>query len=242
MCAKQIQWAAQLNGVQEVSLLGTADLPYWQQRLAAEQLTPIERDGRAQLLIISAAARYMGVRFRELSFSVLATCPEMPPGQQGAYLVQAYNSSRFFAFCERALFATPYNYGDVQLSTAPPASIQLLIAGELRFYVEMRSQVGGAPRRAPAQIADSGWEGPVFLPSASGRGARPPKLFFAQVRGRTEFYPFDHELDWFSFQSPPVAPIFTALLDSHFTPTEWLIRQHASHRKSKTRPRVEFFS
>ena len=32
----------------------------------------------------------------------------------------------------------------------------------------------------------------------------------------------------------PVAPVFHALVDSHFVPTEWELREKASHSKSKT--------
>ena len=103
------------------------------------------------LVLVAAEMRFMGVRFRELSFSVLvagsgagglplAPAPS-PEGRGrtvgGAYLVQAFNSCRCFAFCERALFSTPYNHGDVRVVTDFPASIRLLQSGEAVFAAEM---------------------------------------------------------------------------------------------------------
>src|ERR1700722_18290838 len=99
-----VKWAAQIAHVREVSLLGTADLAYWEDRLRRENLLPAERDGQAQLLIIATDSKYMGVRFRELSFSVLVSWSEGGVPQDAAYLVRAFNSFRFFALCERVLF------------------------------------------------------------------------------------------------------------------------------------------
>jgi hypothetical protein len=70
--ASQIKNAAVLHNVNEVSLLGAADLENWRRRLEPEQLEPVAHEGRAQLLIIAADAKFMGLRFRELSFSVFA--------------------------------------------------------------------------------------------------------------------------------------------------------------------------
>ena len=68
-----IRYVASLRHVREVSLLCTADWAYWQRRLAPEDLVPAERDGRAQILVIAADARFWGVRFQELSFSVVVS-------------------------------------------------------------------------------------------------------------------------------------------------------------------------
>ena len=42
----EIKWAAQVAHVREVSLIGTADLAYWAERLKREDLVPDDRDGR----------------------------------------------------------------------------------------------------------------------------------------------------------------------------------------------------
>jgi hypothetical protein len=225
-----IKWAAQLSGVRDVTLVGTADVQYWAARLEAEGLAPLVQDGRAQLTIISADGRFMGLRFRELSFSVLAVCRDGGVEKPGALLVQAFNSRRSFAWFERTLFATPYLHGEVRVETESPASIALSLNGGLRFHVEMRSGVGGAAVRTPARVGEGGWNGPVFLPMAGGA----KKLFMADVHGVTETYPFDRELDWFSLQPEQGPEILNALIESNFTPTGWQIRKDAVHRKSKT--------
>ena len=69
--AKEPKTAATVPEVEEVSLVGRADLASWQERLAPYDLEPIERDGAAQVIIVASALRW-GVRFRELSLTIAA--------------------------------------------------------------------------------------------------------------------------------------------------------------------------
>lgn len=234
-----IKWAAQLSGVRDVTIVGAADLAYWSRRLVAEGLAPLVQDGRAQLTIISADGRFMGLRFRELSFSVLATSKDGGVERPGALLLQAFNSRRSFAWFERTLFATPYRHGDVRVQTEPPASIALNLQDGVHFHAEMRSGAAGAEVRSPAHVGEGGWNGPVFLPKV-GRGAT--NFFMADVHGTTETYAFDRELDWFSLQPAQSPGILNALIESNFQPTEWQIRKDAVHRKSKTYDRTSLAS
>src|SRR5207247_9070894 len=64
-----IKWAATLTHVREVSLLGSADLVFWTQRLKEEELLPREENGKAQIMILGAQAKFMGLFFREISIS-----------------------------------------------------------------------------------------------------------------------------------------------------------------------------
>src|SRR5262245_35602452 len=137
-----VKYVAQLAHVREVSLLGTADLAYWKDHLRPEDLVPAEVDGRAQILIIAADMKWMGIRFREVSFSVLVDPP-------GAYLVQAFNSSRMLAWCERTFFSTPYYHGDVRVSAAYPPSVELRLRGEVVFRAAMGE---GTPAREPSRV------------------------------------------------------------------------------------------
>src|SRR5438067_2909034 len=170
-----IQYAAVLPQVREVSLLGTADLAFWKDRLAKEELVPAETNGQAQVLVIAADSKFMGVPFREVSFSVLVSPPtgRVLPG--GAFLVRAFNSCRFFAFCERVWFSTPYDHGEVRVSAAAPVSIRLTHRRQELFRAEM------SPRE-PARVGDGGWHGPVYLPA---RKNGPGPLFFARLQGHT---------------------------------------------------------
>jgi hypothetical protein len=61
----------------------------------------------------------------------------------------------------------------------------------------------------------------------------------ARIAGDTETHPF-LPADTFTLTPAPAGDADTdalrALLDSHFTPTQWEIRRDASHAKSKTHP------
>lgn len=228
-----MKYVAQLSHVNEISLLGTADLAYWKQRLEPENLGPAERDGKAQVLIIAAAAKFRGLRFRELSFSILVDPPQGTAGRDAAYLLGAFNSNAFFAFCERTFFSTPYQAGDVRVSTSPLAAITLRRDGQERFRAEM---LPASPRagREPASHAEDAWEGPVFLPRRPGARDRTGKLFFARVSGKTERFPFLPLHDSLSIFVPPHGGALLSLIDSGFAATEWLVRGAATHSKSKT--------
>jgi hypothetical protein len=235
---KPVKWAAELAHVREVSLLGTAELAFWKDRLLKEDLLPAERDGQAQLMIVAADSKFMGVPFRELSFSVLVYQQEKGSRQDGAYLVRAFNSCRFFAFCERVFFSTPYYHGDVRVSASYPASIHLVKKGEVAFQAEMRADTSG-PGREPSRRGEDGWEGPVFLPeSRRGKGCQ-GNLFFARIRGHTQTYPFLPAQDLVTLRPTPDSEVLQALLDSHFVAKEWAIREDATHAKSKTYKRAE---
>lgn len=73
-----VKWTAHLHAVHEVSLVGSANLDFWQERLAGEEVTPVDRDGRAMIAIVSAAGKFAGVRFRE----VLASLEYIELGKQ----------------------------------------------------------------------------------------------------------------------------------------------------------------
>jgi hypothetical protein len=80
-----IKYVAELDHVCEISLLGTADSDYWRDALSSEGVTLAERDGRARVLIIAAASKYMGLQFQEVSFSLLIDAYHGTK-VQGAYL------------------------------------------------------------------------------------------------------------------------------------------------------------
>lgn len=231
-----IRWAARLPHVREVSLLGSADLSYWNDRLLAEELTPAENGGRAQIMIVAAESKYMGLSFRELSISVLVARPGKEPTGNAAYLLQAFNSRWFFAFCERAFFSTPYDHGDVQVNTKQPIGLRLLQRQQIAFAAEMNSRVA-SPRETNSH-REEGFEGPIFLPRSGHQNqanlSRNGKWFWAQLRGNTQRYPFVSSEDSLTICPSEGLPVLKSLRDSHFTATEWVIREDATHAKSKT--------
>lgn len=231
-----IKYVAELRHVREVSLLGTANLAFWRDRLKRENLYPAEIDGKAQILIAAAAAKFRGVKFTELSFSVLVG-PQAGATTQGAFLVQAFNSSRLFAFFERALFATPYRRGDCRVTASFPASIQLMKDGEVVFSASMKAD-SSTPRREPAHRGEDGWEGCVFLPAKQpekGSG----NLFFARIRGFTQTFPFLESTDSLIIRTSNELQILGLLFESQFAAKEWAIREDATHGKSKTYKRSD---
>ena len=231
-----MKYVAQLTHVREVSLLGTADLAYWKDRLAPENHTPAERDGKAQVLIIAADARFWGLPFRELSFSILVEPRHAPGARDAAYLLGAFNSRRFFAFSERTFFSTPYHFGDVRVSTSPRALIAVHRNPQPLFHAEMHAGTAG-PTRESVRTGDDVWEGPVFLPRTSRGTSGPGRFFSARVAGEALRYAFDGARDTLNMSPAPGAEFLQSLTESRFAATEWLIRADATHAKSKTETR-----
>jgi hypothetical protein len=225
MTDASIRWVAELSHVREVSLYGTADLAYWTDQLAPHDLRPLGREGKASLLIIAVEGRFRGVRFRELSFSVAVDVGRSAHAREGAYLVQAYNSSRFFAWCERTFFSTPYSAGDVAVAAADPVSVELRLGAGTVFRVARTGAL------AAAAAVDGGWDGIVFLPSTQ---LEKDRSFYARVRGATTTLPFDPASDTIEINADPAAPVLRSLLNSRFAPTQWQLRPDATHAKSTT--------
>jgi len=221
-----IDYDVEISGVREVSLIGTAELGFWRDRLSREGFHPVPIDGRAQLLVSSTNATFHGIRFRELSFSLFVSRRKDAADAEGLYLLRAFNSVRFFAFVERTLFSTPYYPGELDVEVGPPARVDLREKGRVPLRMTM------SPRSSVA-ARDDGWEGPIFLPRNGGSGT---KVFFARLRGETRFSPFDPEADAVTIQPSPTHTIFDELLRSGFTPREWIVRPNATHGKSKTFP------
>jgi len=115
-----------------------------------------------------------------------------------------------------------------------PVAIHLVRKGEVAFRAEMYTDPSGLGRK-PSRCGEDGWEGPVFLPE-SRRGK---DLFFARIRGHTQAYPFLHGKDAVTIRPSPDSAILQALLDSHFVAKEWVVREDATHAKSKTYKRGE---
>jgi hypothetical protein len=235
-----VKWVAELANVREVSLFGEAELDFWKRRLTPEGLSPVAVNGRARVLIVSSEAKFWGLLFRELSFSVLVSPPPGAQGQEAAFLLCAYNSNRFFAFCERRFFSTPYHHGEVALSPSAPASVQMARNGELAFRAKMGT-AGAGSIREPSRRDEYRWEGPVFLPARPGGPSGPPRLFFARIQGLTRSYPFIPDVDSLTFLPSAKDEVLQDLVDSGFVATEWAIRENAGHAKSKTYKRSKFF-
>ena len=228
----EIKWAAKLDQVREVTLVGTADLEFWRRQLQPEDLVPAHDNGRAQIMIIAADSKYMGVPFREISFSVLVRTHDGRFGQQAAFLVQAFNSCRFFAFCERKLFSTPYLHADIRVACRVPASIGLDTRNGCTFDVRMGDDTANGSR---AMLANGNrqWGGPVYLPQRGIQNRR-RKFFIARLSGQTQTLPYLPERDSLHISPSPQDSKLQLLTDSDFQPARWEIRPDAAHAKSRT--------
>ncbi len=247
-----MKYVAELSHVREVSLLGSADLGFWTERLRVESLAPVEHAGRARVLVVACDSKFFGARFRELSFSVFVHRPDesgwvgrtapsayggTAPSADAAFLVQAFNSSRFFAWSERTWFSTPYHHGMIDVDVELPASMRLDLEGQTVFSAVMSGDPQAAglgdPRRSPVRAGVEGFDGPIFLPRNRRETATSGRLFFAKIKGETQAHPFSRK-DTLTISPSADCPILQALIDSHFVVDEWLIRRDATHAKSKT--------
>jgi hypothetical protein len=219
-----LKYAAYVERVKEVTLYGTADLDFWTKRLAAEGLHPSSHQGQAEVLIGATDLEWRGIRFNEFTLSIGVHADRGAATQGGFYLPQAFNSSRLFAFSERALFRTPYTYGAVSVTDRLPVAIEVSVDQTVMFNARMAAAV-------PCLRREEEWfEGPVYLPGGQ-------RLFYARLGGPTETYPFAPDLDFIEVHPQPRFEVFQRLSASNFTPIEWRIRHAATHAKSKTYPR-----
>jgi hypothetical protein len=191
--------------------------------LKPEGLTPRDDNGRADLLLIAAYMKWMGVWFSELSFSIALA--DDAPGKM--YLLYAFNSIPWFAWSERMFFKTPYYAGQTHLHAQAPAKIELAIQGMTQLTATMPSA------REPAWRGEETWEGAIMLPRALSRTTTSEKRFYARLSGLTEIYPFV-ETDQFTLSSKASTPIVQWLRDSQCVGKEWHLRATARHEKSET--------
>lgn len=233
MNQKPIKWAAKLSGVRDVTLIGQANLSYWEERLKGDNLVPVDRGGYAEILVIAANAKYMGIKFREISFSVRVTDRNAPETGEGAYLWQAYLSSSLLGWCERTFFSTPYDEEECDVRTALPPKIRISRQDMELFHAEMESFEGHDPRES-IRSGVEGWEGRVYLPNLSSRRSPVEKWFQAKVQGETKAYSFDPAKDILGIDASRQCPPLRVLVDCGFAATEWQVRHNAEHWKSKT--------
>ncbi len=226
-----------VSPVREVTLIGRADLGYWQHYLAVHDLHPTDASGNAEMLLSSCEARFKGIRFRELSVSVFVTQHAGGRSRDGAFLVRAFNSIRFFAFVERTMFRTPYYPQQVALDPQVPAFMRLGDAAQPVLHAAMSKNVVTSDNTAHPATPD-GWQGPIFLPDLRSPQAASPRLFYGSLTGETQTIAYGSVADTFELGSPESEPIVPILIESQFAPHEWILRAAATHGKSKTTKRV----
>jgi hypothetical protein len=219
------RYNVEISPVRDITLRGTADLSFWQERLQGQDLVPAaDENGKAQLLLVAVDAKFMGLRFRELSVAVFVRDPD------GVYLAHAFNSSRLFAFVERTFYHTPYYRANILVETRLPASFEVSLAEGMILSAQM-SPDSAADTRKPLRSQEESWEGPILLPRAEAQ--QEGKLFFAKLSGPADAYAFAAR-DTITLAPTPRAPIVEWLAESEFSPQEWAIRETATHARTKS--------
>lgn len=227
------EYVAEVSPVREVSLLGTADLAYWTDRLAPYGLHPATRADRAVIHIGVTAARFRGIRFREFIIGVATRDAPGTETHDGVFLVQAFSSLRSFAFIERVFFHTPYSAGKIMFCTEVPVSLTLHSPrGALLCTALMRGD-----ERALLRTAHEHWEGPVYLSGKPGQAKPVSRVFLAKLCGATSTFAYDIAKDSVSFSPSDALPVFQELIESGFQGAEWSVRTNATHARSKTQVR-----
>ncbi len=217
-----IQYVAEINGVKEITLIGSADPHFWRDHLKLQNLSPYLEKSAAKIMISAMRSKWKGVPFEEFIVSIFVAKPTDESTEAGVYLPQAFNSVRFFAFCERTFFHTPYDLADIEVVIQSPTSIQVGKAENELYHAVM------AKKLTPLSSGKGTWQGAVFLPG------QPQRMFYAKIDGQTDVHPFSPKTDSIILKPAKAYPIIQALIDSQFTGQEWHVRMEADHAKSKT--------
>jgi hypothetical protein len=225
-----IKYVAELKHVREVSLVGTADLAFWKDRLRPAGLQPTEIGGGAQSMIGGIESRFLGVAFRGATISVFLSRHRGGSGRDGVFLARAFKPSRFFAFVERACFSSPYLHGQLRIDARRPASIEVARDDGIALIARMAD----SPGRSPSRGGDEDWRGPVFLPSGRRQGAGACKPFPARVSGAACTCPFSPSEDPVTIRPSRDGTALRSLVESNFAGREWVLRADGSHAKGKT--------
>lgn len=216
-----VKYIATVEGVRDITLIGTADYDYWTDQLEHEHLIPFKRNGCAEVWICAARLRWKGVRFSELSVSLRV-------GIEGddVLLISAFNTSRLFTWFERRCFHTPYRRAVMDVDATSLRSFALHDGKDVSIRAERLSG-------PPVETRNDAWEGRIYLPSI-GRAKSGQRFFRASLSGTSSITPFQAATDSLVLHATPSHSIASQLIDSHFRGIEWRVRNDATHARSKT--------
>lgn len=216
-----LPFIATVAGVEELLLMGHADLSFWQKWLAPLKLCPLVRNGHAEVILSVTRLSWNGLPFRECVISIALSDGTDNTVLTGYYLLQAFNTARILAWMERRYFQTPYFYGKIALD---------LVRREARLGPKAAPHLilSAAPPPFAPTLQSEDWQGPIYLPSLPGYSQR---LFYVQLAGSTLRWPCQQE-DKIMLSAQ--CPVLEWLLYSGFKGREWGLRDAAFHARSKT--------
>lgn len=217
------KFVAIAGDVKELRLIGSAKLDFWNERLKDKPFQALQIGSRsAEITIAATELVWKRFRFNELTISLAIAAPDNARKQIGYLLLHALNSNRFFAFCERTFFSTPYHFGKVTLRQTTPC----LMSARTNKQNVFNAAMSRATR--PVTEENESWEGAIFLP-----GARREKYFIGKLSGKSKICPFI-ETDRIELPGETKNVVFDWLIASGFAGKEWRMRSRAFHAKSKT--------
>ena len=216
---KNAKYAATVENVKELRLTGNANLEFWNKHFADKPFQVFDNQGFAEITISATELVWKGFRYNELTITLALAEKDNPHKQVGVFMLHAFNTNRFFAFCERAFFSTPYYFGRINLQETGLFSMNASGHKQVLFTAEM------SETERPINEVNDNWEGAVFL--------KKEKYFIAKLLGETKVYPF-LESDKIILKSDAKHSVFEQLINSGFMAKEWRWRADAFHAKSKT--------
>lgn len=220
---RNAKFVAKVGNVRELRLIGNADHDFWNRRFADKPYQAFADDaGHAEITIGATELVWKGFQFNELTISLSVAAKDNSQRKIGYLLLHAFNSNRFFAFCERAFFSTPYHFGKVSLRETTPCVMDARSKNGNVLKAEMSRETRFVTEE------DESWEGAVLLPNAPGE-----KYFIAKLSGKSKVCPFVGT-DRIELQSDAEHIVFGLLINSSFAGKEWRARNRAFHAKSKT--------
>jgi hypothetical protein len=217
MSGKPQQYVTVVESVLEVSLRFEAQAGPWAALLQANDVPIVPQTERVQVILSGVQARFMGVRFRELSISVQLT-------EADYYLAHAFNSVRPFAWAERQFFRTPYYHADIALSET---SITLRRAGQVMLDAALSPGAKMTSEQGEVDLLK------LYLPKALRKDASVSHYFDARLEGASQHFDIagaDYRVE----QAGDVAAL-KAFDASEPVLRDWFVRRQAKHSKSATK-------
>ena len=207
----------------EVCLRGVGDAAWATARLSPEALKPKLDGARATILLCATSGRF-GRSFDEVIYSVEVEDPT-GGGGEAAFLLQAFNSVRSYAWIERKRNRSPYEYGEISVESG-------VGRGAFSLHTKAGFQLTAAlgPRDVGGLHQDVSFDGAIYLPQALNPREDVGEYFLARLDGEAEVFAFDSTVDTFSFQGE--GPLATLLTEGHFTPELWILRPTSRHAKT----------
>jgi hypothetical protein len=206
-----------IEPVLEVTLICQGKVALWETFLANEGIMLPSDQDKVEIVLSAVEARYMGMKFRELSCSLRIN-------ETQVFLVHAFNSNYLFALAERTFFRTPYYHGNLAVT---PHHIRLMNQEKPLLEATLPKAVSVTHCQEEADE----WQ--ILLPSALRKQPTLPHYFNARLEGSTRYYAVLPDRPVL-FVGAGLPNSLKPLGESEIIVEKWLVRDRARHSKSQT--------